>query len=62
MPSGRCRTIAQFLVSLWLPLHRLCRSRECHWVLRSDPRRRGIGFVRSADLRPRERWTLSDDE
>ena len=32
------------------------------WVLRSDPRRKEIGFVRSVDLKPRERWTLADDE
>ena len=32
------------------------------WILRSDPRRREIGFVRSADLKPRDRWTFPDDE
>jgi len=32
------------------------------WILRSDPRRRVIGFVRSADLKARERWTFPDDE
>jgi hypothetical protein len=32
------------------------------WVLRSDPRRREIGFVRSADLKPRERWVLADED
>ncbi len=32
------------------------------WVLRSDPKRREIGFVRSADLKPRDRWVLTDDD
>jgi hypothetical protein len=35
---------------------------EVAWVLRSDPKRKAIGFVPSASLRPRDRWRLSDDD
>jgi hypothetical protein len=31
------------------------------WVLRSDPKRKNIGFVRSRDLRPRERMHFEED-
>jgi hypothetical protein len=31
------------------------------WVLRSDPKRKDIGFVRSRDLRPRERVYFDED-
>ncbi len=31
------------------------------WVLRSDPKRKDIGFVRSRDLRPRERVYFEED-
>jgi hypothetical protein len=32
------------------------------WVLRTDASRRHIGFVRSRDLDPRERFVLPDDD
>ncbi|HEV7498543.1 MAG TPA: hypothetical protein VGQ33_01010 [Vicinamibacteria bacterium] len=32
------------------------------WVLRTDATRRHIGFVRSRDLAPGERFLLPDDE
>jgi len=32
------------------------------WVLRSDERRKQIGFVRARDLRPRERYVLAEDD
>ena len=35
---------------------------EVAWVLRSDPKRKAIGFARSASLRPRDRWRLSEDD
>jgi hypothetical protein len=31
------------------------------WVLRSDARKGHIGFVRARDLKPRERFRLTDD-
>ena len=35
---------------------------EIAWILRSDPRRNTIGFVRARELRPRLRHILSGDE
>jgi hypothetical protein len=35
---------------------------EIAWVLRTDPRRHQIGFVRSKELKPQDRYRLSDDE
>lgn len=32
------------------------------WVLRSDPKRNQVGFVRAADLKPGDRYVLPDDE
>lgn len=32
------------------------------WILRSDARRKEIGFVRARDLKPRERYVLDDDD
>jgi hypothetical protein len=32
------------------------------WVLRTDAHRRHIGFVRSRDLEPAERFVLQRDE
>lgn len=32
------------------------------WVLRSDERRKQIGFVRARDLKPAERYVLDDDD
>lgn len=31
------------------------------WILRSDPRRHEIGFVKTSRLRPSERYVLSED-
>ena len=31
------------------------------WVLRTDARRKSIGFVQARELKPRERHVLSDD-
>jgi len=31
------------------------------WVLRSDPKRNQVGFVRAAQLKPHERYVLPDD-
>ena len=30
------------------------------WVLRTDPKRKQIGFVQARDLKPRERYVLAD--
>jgi len=32
------------------------------WVLRTDPRRRQVGFVQSKDLMPKGRYVLPDDD
>jgi hypothetical protein len=32
------------------------------WILRTDPSRKHIGFVRSRDLTPSERFVLPEDE
>jgi len=32
------------------------------WVLRSDERRKQIGFVRARDLKPRERYVLDEED
>lgn len=32
------------------------------WVLRSDPKRNQIGFVRAAELRLKDRFVLADDD
>lgn len=32
------------------------------WVLRSDSRRKEVGFVRARDLKPAERYVLDDDD
>jgi hypothetical protein len=34
---------------------------EIAWVLRSDPKRNEVGFVKASALKPRERFTLPDD-
>jgi len=34
---------------------------EIAWVLRSDPKRNEVGFVKASALKPRERFILSDD-
>lgn len=31
------------------------------WILRSDPKRNEIGFVRASKLRDRDRYVLLDD-
>jgi hypothetical protein len=31
------------------------------WVLRTDARRKSIGFVQGRDLKPLQRYVLSDD-
>ena len=35
---------------------------EIAWVLRTDPKRKEIGFVRASELRPKDRYVLPDDE
>jgi hypothetical protein len=35
---------------------------EIAWVLRTDARRKQIGFVQSRELKSHERYALSDDE
>lgn len=35
---------------------------EMAWVLRSDPKRNQIGFVRAAELRLKDRFVLADDD
>jgi hypothetical protein len=35
---------------------------EIAWILRSDERRKTVGFVRARDLRPSARFLLDDDE
>lgn len=35
---------------------------DISWVLRSDERRKQIGFVRARDLNPRERYVLDEDD
>lgn len=32
------------------------------WILRSDPKRKQVGFVRAKDLKYEERHTLGDDD
>jgi len=32
------------------------------WVLRTDPRRRQVGFVQPRDLMPKERYVLPEDD
>jgi hypothetical protein len=39
----------------------LSHMEDIAWVLRSDPKRKDIGFVRSRDLRPRERVFFEED-
>lgn len=34
---------------------------EIAWVLRSDPRRNEIGFVKASKLEPQERYVLPDE-
>jgi hypothetical protein len=35
---------------------------ETAWILRSDPRRNQVGFVKASRLKPAERYVLSDDD
>ena len=32
------------------------------WVLRTDPKRKQIGFVQARKLKPKDRYVLRDDE
>jgi hypothetical protein len=32
------------------------------WVLRTDPRRKQVGFVHARDLKPHDRYVLHEDE
>jgi len=32
------------------------------WVLRSDPRRNELGFVKASKLKPKDRYVLPDDD
>jgi hypothetical protein len=34
---------------------------EIAWILKSDPKRNDIGFVKATALKPRERFLLDDD-
>jgi hypothetical protein len=34
---------------------------EIAWVLRSDPKRNQVGFVKASDLKPKDRYVLPDD-
>ena len=34
---------------------------EIAWVLRSDPKRNQVGFVRASALKPRDRYVLPDE-
>lgn len=34
---------------------------EIAWVLRSDPKRKAISFVRASALKPRDRYVLDDE-
>jgi hypothetical protein len=34
---------------------------EIAWVLRSDPKKNEIGFVRATELRPKDRYVLPDE-
>jgi len=34
---------------------------ETAWILRSDPRRNEVGFVKASSLKPRDRYVLSED-
>lgn len=34
---------------------------EIAWVLRSDPKKNEVGFVKASDLKPRERFILPDE-
>ena len=34
---------------------------EIAWILRSDPKRKEIGFVRASALKPRERYVLPEE-
>jgi len=31
------------------------------WILRSDPRRNNVGFVRASQLKPKDRYVLPDE-
>jgi hypothetical protein len=35
---------------------------EIAWVLRSDPKRNQMGFVKASDLKPKDRYVLADDD
>ncbi len=35
---------------------------EIAWVLRTDPRRKQVGFVHARDLGPRDRYVLAEEE
>jgi hypothetical protein len=34
---------------------------ETAWILRSDPRRNEVGFVKASSLKPHDRYVLSED-
>ena len=34
---------------------------EIAWVLRSDPKKNEVGFVKASDLKPRDRFVLPDE-
>jgi hypothetical protein len=34
---------------------------ETAWILRSDPKRNQMGFVRASDLKPKDRYVLPDE-
>jgi hypothetical protein len=39
-----------------------CRFATVAWVLRSDPKKNEVGFVKRTELTRRERFELDDDE
>ena len=34
---------------------------ETAWILRSDPKRKQVGFVKASDLKPKDRCVLHDE-
>lgn len=34
---------------------------ETAWILRSDPKRSQMGFVKASDLKPKDRYVLPDE-
>ena len=63
-PTGATGSLSSYLVH-GVPDRRqpsLRAMEEIAWVLRSDPKKNTIGFVKRAELTRRERFVLDDDE